>query len=303
MRARAAAKINLHLGVGAARDDGFHPLCTVYQAIALYDDVTAARRRRLVGWTTRAEPYVDRAAVPGDGDNIVTRAGAAARRPATASSRRPTCWSRRRSRSPAGWPAGRPTPPRRWSRSTGCGTCRPPAPSCSSSLPSSAATCRSRCSAAPRSAPAAASWSSRSPIPATWWWVVVPPPGRPVHAGGLPPLRRAVPRRRRQPAPADACSRRWPRATRGRSPPPCTTTCRRPAFDLRPDLRGAARARRGGGRAAGPGLRLRPDLRVPLRVRGARRRRGRRPPLRRARRRRSPRPGRRRRPRWCGRRR
>ncbi|PUA83081.1 4-(cytidine 5'-diphospho)-2-C-methyl-D-erythritol kinase [Nocardioides currus] len=37
---RAAAKINLHLGVGAARDDGFHPLDTVYQAISLYDDVT-----------------------------------------------------------------------------------------------------------------------------------------------------------------------------------------------------------------------------------------------------------------------
>ena len=32
---RAAAKINLHLGVGAVRDDGFHPLDTVYQAISL----------------------------------------------------------------------------------------------------------------------------------------------------------------------------------------------------------------------------------------------------------------------------
>ena len=29
---RAPAKINLHLGVGALRDDGFHPLVTVYQA-------------------------------------------------------------------------------------------------------------------------------------------------------------------------------------------------------------------------------------------------------------------------------
>ena len=37
---RAAAKINLHLGVGRVRDDGFHPLDTVYQAISLYDDVT-----------------------------------------------------------------------------------------------------------------------------------------------------------------------------------------------------------------------------------------------------------------------
>ena len=39
---RAAAKINLHLGVGAPREDGFHPLDTVYQAISLYDDVTVS---------------------------------------------------------------------------------------------------------------------------------------------------------------------------------------------------------------------------------------------------------------------
>ena len=38
---RAPAKINLHLGVGPARDDGYHQLATVYQAIGLYDDVTA----------------------------------------------------------------------------------------------------------------------------------------------------------------------------------------------------------------------------------------------------------------------
>ena len=48
---RAPAKINLHLGVGAAREDGFHPLRTVYQAVGLYDDVTVDRRRRLGGST------------------------------------------------------------------------------------------------------------------------------------------------------------------------------------------------------------------------------------------------------------
>jgi 4-diphosphocytidyl-2-C-methyl-D-erythritol kinase len=75
VRARAAAKINPHLGVGAVRDDGYHGLCTVYQAISLFDEVTASPGD---GWRvdTRAEPYVDRAAVPGVGDNIVTRAGA-----------------------------------------------------------------------------------------------------------------------------------------------------------------------------------------------------------------------------------
>jgi 4-diphosphocytidyl-2-C-methyl-D-erythritol kinase len=75
VRARAAAKINLHLGVGAVRDDDYHDLCTVYQAITLFDRVVAEPWH---SWRieTRAEPYVDRNAVPGVGDNIVTRAGA-----------------------------------------------------------------------------------------------------------------------------------------------------------------------------------------------------------------------------------
>ena len=38
---RSPAKINLGLSVGPPRPDGFHPLATVYQAVALYDDVTA----------------------------------------------------------------------------------------------------------------------------------------------------------------------------------------------------------------------------------------------------------------------
>jgi 4-diphosphocytidyl-2-C-methyl-D-erythritol kinase len=38
---RTPAKINLHLGVGAPRPDGFHPLSTVYQAIGVYDELRA----------------------------------------------------------------------------------------------------------------------------------------------------------------------------------------------------------------------------------------------------------------------
>jgi 4-diphosphocytidyl-2-C-methyl-D-erythritol kinase len=38
----APAKINLHLGVGPVRPDGYHPLATVYQAIGLLDEVTVA---------------------------------------------------------------------------------------------------------------------------------------------------------------------------------------------------------------------------------------------------------------------
>jgi 4-diphosphocytidyl-2-C-methyl-D-erythritol kinase len=70
---RAPAKINLHLGVGAPRKDGFHPLVTVYQAVGLCDDVTAAPSP---GWTlTVSVPdWMDGDAVPVSGDNIVDRA-------------------------------------------------------------------------------------------------------------------------------------------------------------------------------------------------------------------------------------
>jgi 4-diphosphocytidyl-2-C-methyl-D-erythritol kinase len=40
--AHAPAKINLTLGVGPRRPDGFHELATVYQAVSLFDEVTAA---------------------------------------------------------------------------------------------------------------------------------------------------------------------------------------------------------------------------------------------------------------------
>ena len=73
---RAAAKINLYLGVGPVREDGFHPLETVYQAIGLYDDVTVTDGP---DWSvhTAADAGIDLAAVP-DGDaNLAIRAGRA----------------------------------------------------------------------------------------------------------------------------------------------------------------------------------------------------------------------------------
>ena len=39
---RAPAKINLQLAVGPLREDGYHDLVTVFQAVSLYDEVTAA---------------------------------------------------------------------------------------------------------------------------------------------------------------------------------------------------------------------------------------------------------------------
>ncbi len=70
---RAPAKINLHLGVGAPREDGYHPLVTVYQAVGLCDDVHVERSP---GWTlgVTVPDWVDPDAVPVTGDNIVDRA-------------------------------------------------------------------------------------------------------------------------------------------------------------------------------------------------------------------------------------
>ncbi|MGA8113901.1 MAG: 4-(cytidine 5'-diphospho)-2-C-methyl-D-erythritol kinase [Actinocatenispora sp.] len=47
VRVRVPAKINLHLSVGPRRPDGYHELETVYQAISLYDELTAERSDQL----------------------------------------------------------------------------------------------------------------------------------------------------------------------------------------------------------------------------------------------------------------
>jgi 4-diphosphocytidyl-2-C-methyl-D-erythritol kinase len=44
---RVPAKINLHLAVGPVRPDGYHELVTVFQAISLYDELTATPARAL----------------------------------------------------------------------------------------------------------------------------------------------------------------------------------------------------------------------------------------------------------------
>lgn len=73
---RAPAKINLLLGVGAPRPDGFHTLVTVYQAVSLYDDLTATAADELTV-TTDVAPYIDSGHLPVHGHNIVDRAAAA----------------------------------------------------------------------------------------------------------------------------------------------------------------------------------------------------------------------------------
>jgi 4-diphosphocytidyl-2-C-methyl-D-erythritol kinase len=73
---RAPAKINLHLGVGPGRADGYHQLATVYQAIGLYDDVTVTAAGH---WSVdiSANGDLDVSGVPLDASNIAIRAGVA----------------------------------------------------------------------------------------------------------------------------------------------------------------------------------------------------------------------------------
>lgn len=59
---RAPAKINLQLAVGPLRADGYHDLVTVFQAISLYDEVTAA---------SVDGPGEDRVLVSGEGADSV----------------------------------------------------------------------------------------------------------------------------------------------------------------------------------------------------------------------------------------
>ena len=73
VRVRVPAKINLHLGVGPLRPDGYHELTTVYQAVSLYDEVTARRGDQLT-LTMEGEGA---GSVPLDASNLVLRAARA----------------------------------------------------------------------------------------------------------------------------------------------------------------------------------------------------------------------------------
>ena len=117
VRVRVPAKINLHLGVGPIRPDGYHELTTVYHAISLFDEVTARRGDQLTltmegegagvaaRWTTRTSRSGPRRCSP--------------RPPACPRMRACTCASRSRSRAVSR--AEAPTRPPRWSPATRCG--------------------------------------------------------------------------------------------------------------------------------------------------------------------------------------
>jgi len=68
--ARVPAKINLHLGVGPLRSDGYHELSTLYCALSLYDDVTVRAADELSVTVTGES----RRQVPADATNLAARA-------------------------------------------------------------------------------------------------------------------------------------------------------------------------------------------------------------------------------------
>ncbi len=63
---RSHAKINLGLGIGAPRADGFHALCTVYQTLEVYDGLTVTARPAAA---TTLRMTSNDARVPTDGRN------------------------------------------------------------------------------------------------------------------------------------------------------------------------------------------------------------------------------------------
>jgi len=71
--ARAPAKLNLHLSVGRLRSDGFHDITTVFQALALFDEVTVSAAPTLTV-SVRGEGQRD---VPLGADNLAMRAALA----------------------------------------------------------------------------------------------------------------------------------------------------------------------------------------------------------------------------------
>jgi len=73
VRVKVPAKINLHLGVGPVRPDGYHELHTVYHAISLYDEVTARAGDSLT-LTMQGEGVGE---LDLDEDNLVIRAARA----------------------------------------------------------------------------------------------------------------------------------------------------------------------------------------------------------------------------------
>lgn len=73
VRVRAPGKVNLSLRVGPVQEDGYHPLVTIFQAVALYEEVSATQVPAGSGVSITVDgPQADR--VPLDETNLAWRA-------------------------------------------------------------------------------------------------------------------------------------------------------------------------------------------------------------------------------------
>jgi 4-diphosphocytidyl-2-C-methyl-D-erythritol kinase len=70
---RSYSKINLGLAIGPVRADGFHPLTTLYQTLALHDLVTVDARRLAVGEPSKIALTTNHPEVPTDARNTAWR--------------------------------------------------------------------------------------------------------------------------------------------------------------------------------------------------------------------------------------
>ena len=68
---RAPGKINVYFRVGALQDDGYHEVASLYQAVSLYEEVTATRADT---FTLRFAGPVDTTGLPVDESNLAMRA-------------------------------------------------------------------------------------------------------------------------------------------------------------------------------------------------------------------------------------
>ena len=72
-RIRSYSKINLGLAIGPVRADGFHPLTTLYQTLALHDLVTVDARRLAAGEPSKITLTTNHPEVPTDARNTAWR--------------------------------------------------------------------------------------------------------------------------------------------------------------------------------------------------------------------------------------
>jgi 4-diphosphocytidyl-2-C-methyl-D-erythritol kinase len=79
--ARVPAKINLCLGVGGRREDGYHSLATVYQAVDIHDEirVESVDDSDDISVTVHMDAVAESAIVPTGPDNLAARAAATLR--------------------------------------------------------------------------------------------------------------------------------------------------------------------------------------------------------------------------------